>query len=143
MASRPRPIPLREHSAAKRLAHATVLVAEDDVEIRAMLRTVLTSVGAVVLESASVADTLVLLRDRSVDAVVLDWHLAGAAGDTVLAALEAIRPGLAKSVLVVTGDPRVEIRPEIAAAGVSGVLLKPFLPIDLVAALADTLDRNA
>lgn len=117
-------------------------MAEDDVEIRTMLRTVLESVGADVVESGSVADTLVLLRDRTVDAIVLDWHLAGAAGETVLKGLEAIRTGFTQRVIVITGDPRIASRPEIAAV-VSSVLLKPFVPVDLVVVLAEALRNTA
>lgn len=132
-------VPLREHPAARRLASKRILIAEDDVEIRAMLRRVLETVDAVVTEADSSAAALDAVGRGSVDVVVLDWHLAGEDADAVLSALTRTDGEKPLPTVVITGDPRVaaKLSPSRHA---STVLLKPFSPGDLLGALATTLD---
>lgn len=133
----------RDHPASHHVAGKRILLAEDDADIRKMLRIVLEAIGAVVSEAGSLAQILDELQaSRRADAIVLDWNLAGTTGDRVFAEMAALSPPFAGSILVVSGDQRVgaTVRPSGAR---TAVLLKPFLPVDLVAALGGLLDSSS
>jgi DNA-binding response OmpR family regulator len=140
--SRPYPGPLRDHPAASRLTNKRIVVAEDDGEIRKMLRIVLDGVGAIAVEAASGAAASAAARAARTDAVVLDWHLAGQAAGDLVAEISAIDAAHPARILIITGDPRVATRLAQSQRG-PAVLLKPFLPVDFVVALADAVDSIA
>lgn len=127
-------------SLTRALAGKRVLLVDDDADLRKMFRVVLESAGAVVLDAASAAEVVELLGATPVDALVLDWHLAGASPVLLLDSLEGIQPGLGARVVVVSGDPRI-----VGPSAVTGptrpahALAKPFRPADLVLALAELL----
>jgi DNA-binding response OmpR family regulator len=128
----------RDHPAARHLVGKHVLIAEDDADIRKMLRIVLEQVGAVVSEAGSAKQTFARLQDGGLDAVVLDWNLAGATGDLIFAEIATLSPPFTAPILVISGDPRVTATAVRGAPRIA-VLLKPFLPVDLVADLGALL----
>ena len=126
-------------SAPRPLDGRRVLFVDDDADIRKMFRTVLESAGAIVLDAATLAEVNALLGETAVDALVLDWHLAGDSPAEWLRSVDARRPGLAARVLVVSGDPRVIGRGATTLPQGVRALAKPFRPGELVAALAKLL----
>jgi CheY-like chemotaxis protein len=128
----------RDHPFARRIAGKRVLVAEDDADIRKMLRIVLEAVGAAVSEAGSLKQTIGQLQGVAVDALVLDWNLGGTTGDRIFAEIATISPPFAGSILVISGDQRVSTA-ALPKTPRTAVLLKPFLPVDLVAALGGLL----
>lgn len=128
----------RDHPFARRIAGKRVLIAEDDADIRKMLRIVLEAVGAVVSEAGSLKQTIGQLQGAAVDALVLDWNLGGTTGDRIFVEMATLSPPFTGSILVISGDQRVSTAalPETPR---TAVLLKPFLPVDLVAALGGLL----
>jgi len=132
----------RDHPAARHVAGKRVLLAEDDADIRKMLRVVLEAVGATVSEAGSLPQMLAELQGSGVDVIVLDWNLAGTTGDRVFAEVAALSPPFAGSILVISGDQRVSAAARPAGAK-TGLLLKPFLPVDLVAAIGTLLHPSS
>jgi DNA-binding response OmpR family regulator len=128
----------RDHPFARRIAGKKLLVAEDDADIRKMLRIVLESIGALVSEAGSLKQTIAQLQGTDVDAMVLDWNLAGITGDRIFAEMAALSPPFAGAILVISGDQRVGTA-AVSNRSKTAVLLKPFLPVDLVAALGSLL----
>ena len=128
----------RDHPSARRIAGKRVLIAEDDVDIRKMLRIVLEAVGAAVAEAGSLKQTIAQLQGATVDALVLDWNLGGTTGDRLFAEIATLSPPFAGSILVISGDQRVSTA-AVPETPRTAVLLKPFLPVDLVAALGGLL----
>ena len=128
----------RDHPLARHLVGKHVLVAEDDADIRKMLRIVLEAVSAVVSEAGSPKQTIARLQGASTDVLVLDWNLAGATGERILEDITTLSPPFTGPILVISGDQRVTaLTPRDTRK--SAVLLKPFLPVDLVAALGGLL----
>jgi DNA-binding response OmpR family regulator len=125
---------------AKPLESKRILFVDDDADIRKMFRIVLEAAGALVLDAGTQAEATVLLRASPVDAVVLDWHLAGDSPAELLTTIGSTQPELRSRVLIVTGDPRIA-RPgaSVLPAGIS-VLAKPFRPAELVVALQSLFD---
>jgi CheY-like chemotaxis protein len=128
----------RDHPFARRITGKRVLIAEDDADIRKMLRIVLEAIGAIVSEAGSLKQTIGQLQGAAADAVVLDWNLGGTTGDRMLSEIATLSPPFAGSILVISGDQRVSAAalPETVR---TAVLLKPFLPVDLIAALGGLL----
>ena len=125
---------------AKPLESKRILFVDDDADIRKMFRIVLEAAGASVLDAGTRGEATAVLRSSPVDAVVLDWHLAGDSPVELLTTMESLQPGLGARVLVVTGDPRVvRLGAGLLPAGVRA-LAKPFRPAELVVALQSLFD---
>jgi DNA-binding response OmpR family regulator len=111
---------------ADRLALASVLVVEDDRDIRDMLTTLLDMAGFAVVPCDTAEAGLTALREQAFDVILTDYALPGHTGLWLLEQAEA--EGLIQDapVLIVTAHPNV--------AGVGGyeVIEKPFDLDDLV-----------
>ena len=121
----------------------TVLVAEDETSIRALIREVLAANGFRVLEAASgtEAKAIVLSLDRPLDLLITDVVMPGLVG-----------PDLARLVLDrFPGTPVLYITGYAAHASVPAgffqegdvLILKPFLPEQLLARVHERLDGVA
>jgi DNA-binding response OmpR family regulator len=108
----------------------TVLVVDDDDSMRMLCRVNLELEGYRVLEAPTVEIATDLLRDESVDVVLLDVHVGTGDGFSVLQSIRGER------VALFTGSIEVEASHR---AQVDAVLAKPFTLTELtktVAALA-------
>jgi PAS domain S-box-containing protein len=111
-----------------------VLVAEDDVHVRAVVCRVLLREGYYVLEAADGEDALRLaehLGDR-LDLVVTDLVMPRMGGRELAGALRASRPDL--PILFMSGQPD-EIPPRAASEGEEAFIMKPFSPSELASRL--------
>ena len=106
----------------------TILVVEDDLDLRRMFRTALALEGYRVLEAGDGLDALRLLDGHDIDLVVLDLVLPLVSGHVVLqdVAARAVTQNV-PVVVVVTGSPGPH--DDLQA---SCVLLKPVTPERLV-----------
>ena len=119
----------------------TVLVAEDEELVRAVIRDALTSGGYTVLEAKSAGEAVVLStgHEGPIDLLVTDLVMPGKGGHELGARLAELRPDMA--VLCISGyvDPGVISNggpgPEIA------FLQKPFTPEILLRKVRETLDE--
>ena len=120
------------------MAHKRILICDDEVTMRQLLRVVLD--GAYEFdEAADGVAALDLARRRRPDLVILDVMLPGTGG---LAILEALRadPALASiPVVVVTAWPQME--EEALEAGASRFFMKPFEPDAMKDAVEELLAR--
>ena len=107
---------------------ARVLVVDDDQQVAALIRRVLTGCGYQVDAASSLAQARSLGPDRY-DALVVDARLGAERGSDLIEELVARDPSAAARSLVVTGGvpPRL---PELVAC-----LAKPFRPADLIGAV--------
>ena len=128
----------RSTSARPRL-HGSVLVVDDDADIRSMTSAVLCSAGATVHGAASPAEALAFLGTQEFDAVILDWNLGIETAGIVLERMRDAFPGLLERSAVVTGD--LMSIPGLHEAERFGcpVLAKPFRPRQLLETVARIL----
>ena len=112
----------------------TVLLVEDDRELRATLRDALLVEGYRVLAAASLADARALLthaEDREgIDLVLLDLGLPDGSGDTLLAELRRDR---STPVIVISARPGEDQKVRLLDAGADDYLVKPFSLAELLA----------
>ncbi|WP_300649523.1 response regulator [Hydrogenophaga sp.] len=108
----------------------TVLLVEDDRELRTTLRESLRVEGYVVVAAASLADAHALLANTDVDIVLLDLGLPDGDGESLLTTL---RRGRSTPVIVIsareTDDPKIRL----LDAGADDFLVKPFSLGELLA----------
>jgi two-component system OmpR family response regulator len=119
--------------AARPSPSRTVLVVDDDPDIRAMLEEFLLSKGYRVRSAADGAAALRELVAASADVVLLDIDMPGLSGSDALPTLRAVAPRAA--IIMVSGTTNEQTAKRTLAAGAFDYLTKP---IDLVR-LIDTM----
>jgi DNA-binding response OmpR family regulator len=113
-----------------------VLVVDDEEDVRAALRDVLTDEGYPVTLAADGAEALAALADAGepVGVVLLDLMMPNASGWAVLRGLPAARP----AVIVVTALDPAYVR--LPAGVVDRVVRKPFVVEEVLAAVREHAD---
>jgi DNA-binding NtrC family response regulator len=118
------------------MQHGSVLVVDDERNIRMTLRTALEGLVADVREAPDGERGLEEMRRRPADVVLLDLRMPGMDGLEVLRRLRGERP--ATRVVVITAHGTVDAAVEAMKVGAADFLQKPFEPAqvrDLVASL--------
>jgi two-component system alkaline phosphatase synthesis response regulator PhoP len=117
----------------------TVLVVEDDREIRELVRRYLERAGYAAHTTASGAEAIRQLSDGGIDLVVLDLGLPDVDGLDVLAA--ARDHGTSVPVVVLTALGGVDERIRGLRQGADDYVTKPFSPTELVLRVGAVLHR--
>lgn len=118
-------------------AAATLLVVEDDLQLRALYARSFESVEVSVLTAAGLLDARSILRTTQPDAVILDIGLEDESGLQLLAELpdETV-------VVVVTGRQDKDLVRSVLAAGADDLVFKPFVIDELVARVLGRLEAR-
>jgi len=121
---------------------ATILVVEDEEEVRALARDVLEMNGLRVLEALDVADAVRFAQTHPgpIDLLITDVVMPGTSGPELARQLRAHRPGL--RVLCMSGYPESEDRRIDGEAGWTAWLQKPFTPDVLMGKVRDCLTTS-
>lgn len=119
---------------------STVLVVEDEREIRDLLRRYLERAGHAVLSTGSGAEAIRLLGTGGADLVVLDLGLPDVDGTEVLRA--AREDGRRTPVVVLTARAGVDDRIHGLSLGADDYVTKPFSPTEVVLRVAAVLARS-
>jgi len=134
-------LPSRRHMRRERkLAPTTVLVIDDDPEMRALLHDVLERAGHRVLQEASGEGVILSLESEHVDVVILDKEMPGVNGLDLLAFLRHRWPKTPVIVITAFGGPSVAA--DALRLGAARYLEKPFRVAHLVEMIR-TLTRSA
>jgi DNA-binding NtrC family response regulator len=120
--------------------HPSVLVVEDEADLRETIAEALTAEGFVVAQSADASDALDRLKGYAYDGIVIDLRLPDADGMEVLdAALERYPDILA---VMVTGFGGVAEAVSAMRRGALDFLIKPFQLSQLSRVLSTALDQR-
>jgi two-component system KDP operon response regulator KdpE len=120
---------------------ATVLVVEDEPEIRGILRRVLEELGVRVTEAATGAEGIALAERERPDLVVLDLGLPDVRGDDVCRAVRASPNVGHVPIVVVSARHSEEEKVRLLDAGADDYLTKPFGSAELAARVRAHLRR--
>lgn len=115
----------------------TICVVDDEPPIMQLCVKVLEIHGHVVDGYTRGEDLLTRLAARPADLLVVDYKMPGLNGVELVRRARVLRPGI--RVVMITGHGTQEVVSEAQAAGVDGVLLKPFTPNELAGAVASAL----
>jgi PAS domain S-box-containing protein len=130
---RPAPPSRRSVEAEEARGPLSVLLVEPDDLTRAEVKHVLGLAGIKVLVGESLAEALVIFRSRAseIGAVLLSGSTADILEDAAFTEIRRMRPG-ARVVLLTTDEPEQAIVEHLAAAGLAGIVRKPFHPLGLI-----------
>lgn len=119
---------------------ATILVVDDEPQIRRVLRSTLSSQGYIIIEAKTGEEAVELLRKEKPDLILLDVNMPGIGG---IAACREIRQGSAAPIIILT--VRNAERDKVLAldAGADDYVVKPFGIEELLARIRASLRRNA
>ena len=130
------------HLAPTRLPSATILVVEDNENMRDLLQRTLARVGLTVLSASDGAEALGLCQQHvgTIDLVVSDIVMPRLNGIELSERIRAARPETKFLFITGFGDQFPELG-ELVKSGTS-LLEKPFLPSELLRRVEDTLDKG-
>ena len=117
----------------------TVLVVEDELKIRELLRSYLEREGWSVLTTGSGAEALTMVAGSAVDLIVLDLGLPDIPGESVAA---EVRRSSATPILMLTARAGEEDRIRGLELGADDYVTKPFSPRELVLRARAILRRS-
>jgi len=115
-----------------------VLVVDDHPINRTLCETMLGGCNCELLFASSGPEAIMQVAKNSPDLVLMDCHMPGMSG---LEATRAIRStGFDNPILAVSADVTTDNATAVVAAGMQGILGKPFRQADLFHSIADLLD---
>jgi len=121
------------------IENRTVLLIDDEPQIRRVLRASLTSQGANVLDVQNGEEALDLLRQKTVDLILLDMNMPGMGG---LETCRAIRNGWNVPIIVVSVRESERDKIDALDAGADDYVSKPFSFDELMARIRAALRRT-
>jgi CheY-like chemotaxis protein len=123
----------------QRLDHLSIIIVDDNEEIRTAISGFLSSLGAHVGASASADSALAAIKQVPPDLVFSDISMPGKDGVSLLREIRALDPSRGGSVPVIalTGIGTGLNSRKARELGFTTLLLKPFTPHDLLRAISE------
>lgn len=122
------------------MTSATVLIVDDEPQIRRVLRTTLTSHGYAVLEARTGDEALELIRTEEVDLILLDLNMPGRSG---VETCREIRATGDVPIIMLTVRNTERDKVQALDAGADDYVVKPFGSEELMARIRAALRRTA
>ncbi|NOH02578.1 MAG: response regulator [Chloroflexi bacterium] len=113
-----------------------VLLAEDDITMVSLLKTLLKMEGYDVVALQADADIVSAVKDEKPDVLLMDVYLSHQSG---LDVLEQLRSSAETSHLRVVMSSGASVKEECIRRGADGFLAKPYMPDDLIDILKQTI----
>jgi len=122
------------------MAERTILIVDDDAEMRALLAEVLNLEGFLVEEAGDGAEALIRLRSEWFAGIIIDKNMPGLSGLDLLPGLRAICPETPIILITAFGDASTYL--EALEKGAFDYLFKPFRLEELIRVLRRALPRS-
>jgi two-component system, OmpR family, KDP operon response regulator KdpE len=122
------------------MSSATILVVDDEPQIRRVMRTALTAHGYTITEARSGEEALEEVRREPPDLVLLDINMPGIGG---LQACREIREGSEVPIIVLTVRSTEKDKVKALDAGADDYVVKPFGMEELLARVRAALRRSS
>lgn len=109
-----------------------ILVVDDQLEVRSMLRGMLTDLGITQIFEAADGKEAMMFTDNAmdmIDVVICDWNMPKMTGIELLRQMRSVYPAV--PFLMVTGRSDVDSVSQAKANGVTAYIRKPFSPAHL------------
>ncbi len=121
---------------------ATLLVVDDEPDIREVIRFALEGAGFQVLEAGYADEAYRILQRKSVDLLLLDWMLPGRSGLTFAQQLKQNPKTRALPIIMISAKGEEEDRIRGLESGMDDYITKPFSPREMVARVQAVLRRS-
>jgi CheY-like chemotaxis protein len=109
-----------------------IIVADDEPQLRLLVRVTLGGTSCEVLEASNGQAALELTKKERPDLLILDWMMPHQTGVEVLQALREDPETAGVPVIMLTGKSDRSDRQSAILLGIRGYLAKPFSPIELI-----------
>lgn len=116
-----------------------ILIADDEENLRILVRTTLEDPAYLILESRDGGETVRTARAEHPDLILLDWMMPGVSGIDVLKALRQDPQTKDIPVVMLTARAREKDREMAFRLGGSAYLIKPFSPLELIGVVQEML----
>ncbi len=123
--------------------NTTVLIVDDEPDVRSLLAVALERAGLATVEAGSAEEARRIVATNDVTLALLDRNLGGDDGLDLLRQLRMTEDTASLPVILITGKRDVAERIEGLAAGADDYVLKPFSPAEVVARVQATLRSRA
>lgn len=110
----------------------TILLADDEPNLRLLVKTTLSDPRFRILEAENGREALRLAKEQHPDLIVLDWMMPGLSGIEVAAALREDPLTRGIPIIMLTAKGQQADRDTTASLAVSAHLVKPFSPLELL-----------
>jgi len=130
------------------VARLNILIVEDNVHFRTLIRSILQALGMSQLEEARDGmEALELLGDPDrtslTDLVILDWKMDGMDGVECVRQIRKLQgPHGSVPIIMVTGYTETSLQNEARDAGVNGFLGKPISPRSLMGRISSVMETQ-
>src|SRR5437867_9928349 len=104
----------------------TILIADDDLGVRTLLRNLLEPEGYAIIEAQSGEQALALANELHIDAFLLDFEMPRMNGIVVCRALRAMAQYQSAPIIFVTGSGDERVLSDAFAEGADDFLTKPL-----------------
>ncbi len=125
------------------MPNASILIADDDPDLRDILRSVLEPAGFSVAEASDGQIALENIRAKTPDLVILDYMMPNMTGPQVCEQLKQDTMLRHLPVIMLTGKSEVQDKVQGITAGADDYVIKPFDPAELLARVRMVLRRRA
>jgi two-component system KDP operon response regulator KdpE len=119
---------------------STILVVDDEPQLRRVMRTTLSDLGYLVIEAKSGEEAIELLRRETPELILLDWNMPGMGG---LEACRVIRSGSDTPIIILTVRNTEQDTVHMLDAGADDYVTKPFSTQELLARIRAAMRRGA
>jgi two-component system cell cycle response regulator DivK len=120
----------------------TILIAEDNDDLRSMLKELLEVRGYGVLEAADGQEAIDIALSKRPNLVLMDLGLPDTDGLSAVAVIREQIPSAEMPIIIVSAYDRLEYRTEAISAGCSGYIAKPIDPTSLLETIQLLLHPN-
>lgn len=117
----------------------TILLADDEPNLRTLVHTTLEDSRYNILEAANGSDALQLARARKPDLLVLDWMMPGISGIDVAKQLRGNPETAHIPIIMLTARGQEKDKAQGLDAGAFAYLIKPFSPLELLEKVREAL----
>jgi two-component system, OmpR family, phosphate regulon response regulator PhoB len=117
----------------------TILLADDEANLRILVRTTLDDADYCILEAADGATALELARQRHPDLLVLDWMMPGINGIEVVKTLRQDPATADIPIIMLTARGQETDKAQGHSIGACAYLVKPFSPLELLQKVQEAL----
>lgn len=124
------------------MAARTILIVDDEVAIRDMLRVALEMADYECLEASNAQEAHSLIIDRRPDLVLLDWMMPGTSGLELTRRLKQDEITAQVPIILLTAKGEEDNKIQGLEVGADDYITKPFSPRELVARLKAVLRRT-
>lgn len=118
------------------MSKGKVLLAEDDITMVSLLKTLLTMEGYEVVAVQADADIISAVKSENPDILLMDVYLNQQSGLDILDELRGCTETSSVRVLMSSG---ASVKEECIRRGANGFLAKPYMPDDLINMLKQTI----